>query len=173
MALVENVQRADLNAVELAEAFRVLVQDEGMTQEDAGRRVGLDRSSVANHLRLLELEPDIQRDLIEGRLSMGHAKAILQSPADRRRMVRDQIVRSSLSVRAAEDLARRATEGPQRAARPGPRRDAHVVDLEDRLRRELQTKVRIVGRPGRGRIELHYFRQEDLDRLSELLLGGL
>jgi ParB family chromosome partitioning protein len=173
MALVENVQRADLNAVELAEAFRVLVQDEGMTQEDAGRRVGLDRSSVANHLRLLELEPDIQRDLIEGRLSMGHAKAILQAPAERRRMVRDQIVRSSLSVRAAEELARRATEGPQRAAGPGPRRDTHVVDLEDRLRRELQTKVRIVGRPGRGRIELHYFRQEDLDRLSELLLGGL
>jgi ParB family chromosome partitioning protein len=173
MALVENVQRADLNAIELAEAFRVLVQDEGMTQEETGRRVGLDRSSVANHLRLLELEPDIQRDVIEGKLSMGHAKAILQAPEDRRRMVRDQVVRSALSVRAAEDLARRAGESPARPARPGPRRDPHVVDLEDRLRRELQTKVRIVGRPGRGRIELHYFRQEDLDRLSELLLGGL
>src|SRR5262245_56709082 len=173
MALVENVQRADLNAIELAEAFRVLVQDEGMTQEEAGRRVGIDRSSVANHLRLLELEADIQRELIEGKLSMGHAKAILQAPHDRRRMIRDQIVRSSLSVRAAEELVRRAAEGPLRAARPGPRRDTHVIDLEDRLRRELQTKVRIVGRPGRGRIELHYFRQEDLDRLSELLLGGL
>jgi ParB family chromosome partitioning protein len=172
MALVENVQRADLNAIELAEAFRVLVHDEGMTQEEAGRRVGIDRSSVANHLRLLELEPDIQRDLIEGRISMGHAKAILQVPGESRRMIRDQIVRSALSVRAAEELARRAIASPVRAARPAPRRDTHVVDLEDRLRRELQTKVRIVGRPGRGRIELHYFRQEDLDRLSERLLGG-
>jgi ParB family chromosome partitioning protein len=173
MALVENVQRADLNPIELAEAFRVLVQDEGMTQEEAGRRVGIDRSSVANHLRLLELEPNIQRDVVEGRLSMGHAKAILQAPEERHRMIRDQIVRSGLSVRAAEELARRAIEGPTRADRPGPRRDTHVVDLEDRLRRELQTKVRIVGRPGRGRIELHYFRQEDLDRLSERLLGDL
>jgi ParB family chromosome partitioning protein len=173
MALVENVQRADLNAIELAEAFRVLVHEEGMTQEEAGRRVGIDRSSVANHLRLLELEPDIQRDLIEGRISMGHAKAILQVPEESRRMIRDQIVRSALSVRAAEELARRAIASPVRAARPGPKRDTHVVDLEDRLRRELQTKVRIVGRPGRGRIELHYFRQEDLDRLSERLLGGL
>jgi ParB family chromosome partitioning protein len=172
MALVENVQRADLNAIELAEAFRVLTQDEGMTQEEAGSRVGIERSSVANHLRLLELEPDIQRDLIEGRLSMGHAKAILQAPRDRHRMIRDQVVRSALSVRAAEELARRSGEGPTRAPRPGPKRDPNLVDLEDRLRRELQTKVRIVGRPGRGRIELHYFRQEDLDRLSELLHGG-
>jgi ParB family chromosome partitioning protein len=172
MALVENVQRADLNPIELAEAFRVLIQDEGMTQEEAGRRVGIERSSVANHLRLLELEPDIQRDLVDGRISMGHAKAILQAPRERHRMIRDQIVRSALSVRAAEELARRSTEGPARPARPGPKRDPHLVDLEDRLRRELQTKVKIVGRPGRGRIELHYFRQEDLDRLSELLHGG-
>jgi len=172
MALVENVQRADLNPVELAEAFKVLIQDEGMTQEEAGRRVGIERSSVANHLRILELEADIQRDLIDGRLSMGHAKAILQAPRDRHRMIRDQIVRSSLSVRAAEDLARRSGEGPTRASRPGPKRDPNLVDLEDRLRRELQTKVKIVGRPGRGRIELHYFRQEELDRLSELLQGG-
>jgi len=172
MALVENVQRADLNPIELAEAFRALVQDEGMTQEEAGRRVGIERSSVANHLRLMELEADIQRDLIEAKLTMGHAKAILQAPRERHRMIRDQIVRSGLSVRAAEELARRTTESPQRSARPGPRRDPHVTDLEDRLRRELQTKVRVIGRPGRGRIELHYFRQEDLDRLSELLLGG-
>lgn len=171
MALVENVQRADLNPVELAEAFRVLIQDEGMTQEQAGERVGIDRSSVANHLRLLELETDIQRDLVEGRLSMGHAKAILQAPKERHRLIRDQVVRSGLSVRAAEELARRS-EGPARSARPGPKRDPHLVDLEDQLRRELQTKVRIVGRSGRGRIELHYFRQEDLNRLSELLQGS-
>jgi ParB family chromosome partitioning protein len=171
MALVENVQRADLNPIELAQAFRVLTEDEGMTQEEAGRRVGLDRSSVANHLRLLELDSDIQQDLIDIKLSMGHAKAILQAPRELRRLIRDQVLRSGLTVRAAEELARRQASGSRRSSRPGPKRDPHLVDLEDQLRRELQTKVRIVGRPGRGRVELHYFRQDELDRLSELLLG--
>ena len=171
MALVENVQRADLNPIELAEAFRALVHDEGMTQEEAGRRVGLDRSSVANHLRLLELDKSIRQDLIDGRLGLGHAKAILQAPAADRLALRDRIVREGLSVRAAEDLTRRAAAGSNgRGDRPGPKRDPHVVDLEDRLRKRLRTRVRVVGRPDRGRVELHYFRQEELDRLSEILL---
>ena len=79
-----------------------------MTQEEAGRRVGLDRSSVANHLRLLELPREIQQDLIDQRLTMGHAKAILQVPGEQRVMVRDQIIHTSLSVRAAEELGRKA-----------------------------------------------------------------
>lgn len=171
MALVENVQRADLNPMELAEAFRVLIDDEGMTQEEAGRRVGLDRSSVANHLRLLELPRDIQQDLIDQRLTMGHAKAILQVPTEQRIMVRDQIIRTSLSVRAAEELGRRAASSAPRHPRPGPTRDVHVADLEERLRKAMQTKVRIIGRRARGRIELHYFGEGELERLSERLLG--
>lgn len=171
MALVENVQRADLNPMELAEAFRVLIDDEGMTQDEAGRRVGLDRSSVANHLRLLELSREIQQDLIDQRLTMGHAKAILQVPVDQRVMVRDQIIRSSLSVRAAEELGRRAASSAPRPARPGPVRDVHVADLEERLRKAMQTKVRIIGRRARGRIELHYFGEGELERLSDRLLG--
>ena len=173
MALVENVQRADLNPIELAEAFRVLVEDEGMTQDEAGRRVGLDRSSVANHLRILELSPEVQQDLIDQRLSLGHAKAILQAPEGQRRMARDQIVRGALSVRAAEDLCRKIASGSAAsAARSGPVRDVHVVDLEDRLRRGVQTKVRIVGRRARGRIELYYFGEAELDRLADLLFAG-
>ncbi|MFI5314275.1 MAG: ParB/RepB/Spo0J family partition protein [Myxococcota bacterium] len=171
MALVENVQRADLNPMELAEAFRVLIDDEGMTQEEAGRRVGLDRSSVANHLRLLELPRDIQQDLIDQRLTMGHAKAILQVPVEQRVMVRDQIIRTSLSVRAAEELGRRAASSAPRHPRPGPVRDVHVADLEERLRKAMQTKVRIIGRRARGRIELHYFGEGELERLSGRLLG--
>ncbi|HTO55160.1 MAG TPA: ParB/RepB/Spo0J family partition protein [Myxococcota bacterium] len=171
MALVENVQRADLNPMELAEAFRVLIDDEGMTQDEAGRRVGLDRSSVANHLRLLELPKEIQQDLIDQRLTMGHAKAILQVPALQRMMVRDQVIRSALSVRAAEELGRKAASSAPRQARPGPVRDLHVADLEERLRKVMQTKVRIIGRRARGRIELHYFGEGELDRLSERLLG--
>ena len=172
MALVENVQRADLNPVELAQAFRVLTEREGMTQEEAGRRVGIERSSVANHLRLLELDADIQQDLIDQRLSMGHAKAILQAPTAQRRVVRDQIVRGALSVRRAEELARRvASSRMTRASSGGRSRDVHVVDLEDRLRVKTRTKVRVIGRHNRGRIELHYYGEGELDRLAALLLG--
>ncbi len=181
MALVENVQRADLNPIELAEAFRVLVETEGMTQEEVGRRVGLDRSSVANHLRLLELPQHLQQDVMDQHLTMGHAKALLQAPPDQRQMIRDQIVRRGLPVRAAEELSRRVASSAStashdsdpsaRKARPGPSRDVHVVDLENRLRRELQTKVRIVGRPDKGRIELHYFGESELERLALRLIG--
>jgi ParB family chromosome partitioning protein len=116
----------------------------------------------------------IQQDLIDQSLTMGHAKAILTAPDDQRVMVRDQIVRGGLTVRAAEELSRRsASSSASKRVRPGPSRDVHVVDLEDRLRRELRTKVRIVGRPGRGRIELHYFGAPELDRLTERLLGGI
>ncbi len=174
MALVENVQRADLNPMELAQAFEVLTNREGMTQEEVGRRVGLERSTVANHLRLLELPSVIQQDLIDQNLSMGHAKAILQAPGPQRVMVRDQIVRGGLNVRAAEELSRRAASSrASKRPRPGPSRDVHIVDLEDRMRRELRTKVRIVGRPDRGRIELHYFGEGELQRLTETLLGGI
>jgi ParB family chromosome partitioning protein len=173
MALVENVQRADLNPVELAEAFRALVQEERMTQEEVGRRVGLDRSTVSNHLRMLDLSTSIQQDLIAERLTMGHAKAILQAPETHRVILRDQIVRGSLSVRAAEDLSRRiASNAASRRPSKGPSRDIHIVDLEDRLRRVLQTRVRIVGRPERGRIELQYHGASELDRLSHMLLEG-
>ncbi len=174
MALVENVQRADLNAVELANAFKALVDAEGMTQQEVGRRVGLDRSSVANHLRVLELEPDIQQDLIDQKLTMGHAKAILQVPRGERSALRDQILKRGLAVRSAEELARRvASNAASKRARPGPSRDVHVVDLEDQLCRALQTKVRIVGRRGRGRIELHYFGAAELDRLTDRLREGV
>jgi ParB family chromosome partitioning protein len=173
MALVENVQRAELNPIELAEAFQMLVEDEGMTQEEVGRRVGLERSSVANHLRLLELPSEIQQDVVDGRLAMGHAKAILQVSSPTRAMLRDQIVRQGLSVRSSEELARRtaSSDASRPAARQGPSRDVFLVDLEDRLRRVLQTKVRIIGRRARGRIELHFFGDAELDRLADRLLG--
>ncbi len=174
MALVENVQRADLNPVELAHAYDELMRHEGMTQEEVGRRVGLDRSSVSNHLRLLDLSGDIQQDMIDQKLTMGHAKALLQAPEEYRVMVRDQVIRGGLSVRATEELSRRAASSGRtsKPPGPGPSRDVHVVDLEDRLRRALQTKVRIVGRRTRGRLELSYFGEAELERLAERLLGG-
>ena len=106
LALVENVQRHDLNPIELALAFRALAEG-GATQEEVGRRLGVDRSTVANHLRLLELPRELQADVEEGALTAGHAKALLQVPSpERRRQLRDRIVEEGLSVRSAEELAR-------------------------------------------------------------------
>ena len=173
LALVENVQRADLNPIEIAEAFRTLVQNDGLTHGEVGRRVGLKRSSVGNHLRLFELDTIIQQDLIDGRLSMGHAKALLQAPPESRGSLRDRIVREGLTVRAAERMCRRrpGSGSGGTSTRSGPTRDPHMIDLEDRLCRSLKSKVQIVGRPEKGRVELHYFRPEELDRLSEILLS--
>ncbi len=175
MALVENVQREDLNPMELAQAFRVLTVDEDITQEEVGRRVGLERSSVANHLRLLELPSEIQQDLVDQRLTMGHAKAILQAGPTHRVRLRDQILRASLSVREAEELSRQfaSSELPGRhRKRRGPRRSPEIEALEGELRRDVQTKVRIVGQPARGRIELYYYGPAELDRLVERLRQG-
>jgi ParB family chromosome partitioning protein len=172
LALVENVQRRDLNPIELAHAFEALAEG-GATQEEIGSRVGLDRSSVANFLRLLELPRELQADVETGRLSMGHAKALLQAPnPERRRQLRDRIVEQGLSVRAAEELARSAPA--PRAAPPAAGRRAADPNLQrvvDLLRQRFQTRIRIQGTAARGRVEIEYFGEEDLDRITGLLLG--
>lgn len=177
VALVENVQRRDLNPIELALAFQGL-SDAGATQDQIGERVGLDRSSVANHLRLLELSRDLQQDLESGRISMGHAKALLQIPnPERRRHVRDRIVAEGMSVRQAEAMAREAA-GPSRrtarsaAAAAGARLGPDLMRVVDLLRDRLKTRVRIAGSAERGRIEIEYFGSEDLDRIVRAMLDA-
>lgn len=173
VALVENVQRHDLNPIELAIAFRTL-SETGATQEEIGRRVGLDRSTVANHLRLLDLPAEYQADVESGRLSTGHAKALLQlNNPERRRQLRDRILNEGLSVRAAEDVARPAERAAARARRSRPAPDPNLQRIADALRQRLQTRVRIHGDAQRGRIEVEYFGGEDLDRLCGLLLGDV
>jgi len=172
LALIENVQRRDLNAIELALAFRALV-DSGRTQDEVGRRVSLDRSTIANHLRLLELPRDLQEDVEEQRLSAGHAKALLQiSNPERRRHLRDRIVREQLSVRDTEQLARPAGPRPApRAAAARASQDPNLQRVADALRQRLQTRVTLHGDASRGRVEIEYFGLEDLQRLSAILLG--
>jgi ParB family chromosome partitioning protein len=175
LALVENVQRHDLNPIELAYAYQALAE-RGLTQEEIGRRVGLDRSSVANHLRLLELARDVQEDVEAGRLSAGHAKALLQvSNPERRRHLRDRVLRDGLSVREAEGLARDWSAAPARreVSRTSPTSvDPELEPLLDALRRRFQTRVRVRGDSRRGRIEIEYFGREDLDRIAGLVLGA-
>ncbi len=172
LALVENVQRRDLNPIELALAFRALA-DAGATQEEIGRRVGLDRSSVANHVRLLDLSRELQGDVEEGHLSMGHAKALLQvANPERRRHLRDRIVDRGLSVREAEREARQGAAPARRAPREGGARrlEPDLQRVVDLLRDRLKTRVKIQGSQARGRIEIEFFGGEDLQRIVDTLL---
>ena len=173
IALVENVQRHDLNPIELALAFRALA-DTGATQEAIGERVGFERSTISNHLRLLELSRDMQADVEGGAMSLGHAKAILAvANPERRRSLRDRIVRDALSVRQAEELARElgaATRAPQRSRITTL--DPDLANLVDILRQRLQTQVRLHGSASRGRIEIDYVGADELNRLVELVLGA-
>jgi ParB family chromosome partitioning protein len=170
LALIENVQRADLNPIELAHAFAALGKT-GATQEEIGQRVSLKRSTVANHLRLLDLPREFQTDVEEQRIALGHAKALLQvANPERRRQLRDRIVNDSLSVRAAEGIARQSSE-PRKPRTPA--RSATDPDRQrviDALRRKLQTRVQINGDDARGRIEIEYFGAEDLGRIVAVLL---
>ncbi len=172
LALIENVQRADLNPIELAHAFRAL-GEAGATQEEIGQRVSLDRSTIANHLRLLELPREFQADVESGQFSIGHAKALLSmSNPEKRRHLRDRIIRDNLSVRATEALARAGTASKPRQKVRRAAADPDREKLVDNLRRHLQTRVRINGDDARGRIEIEYFGAEDLGRIADLLLRG-
>jgi len=173
VALVENVQRRDLNPIELAVAFRAL-SDTGATQEEIGQRVGMERSSIANHLRLLDLSREIQADVEEGRVTIGHAKALLAvTHPERRRQLRDRIVTEQLSVRAAEEFARPTPRVPSEPDRARGRQDPHLQGVADALRQRLQTRVRVKGTPDRGRVEIEYFGAEDFDRIAAVLLGDV
>jgi len=172
LALVENLQREDLNAVEEAEAYRRLSEDFGQSQDGIARRLGKDRSTVSNALRLLRLPRQILDDLVAGTLSGGHARALLalDREADQIR-VRDSIVKGGLSVRGAEALVRRQ-KGAAVPIRRQPRRDQNLATLEKRLREALGTKARIVRRGEGGTVEIEFYSEEDLDRLLEMLGAG-
>jgi len=173
VAIVENIQRRDLNPLELAHGYRALAEA-GATQEEIGRKVSQDRSSVANHLRLLELSRDIQEDLEEDRLSMGHAKALLQVPdAARRGRLRDRIVKQGLSVRAAEKLARASGGGvgADIASDPAEGLDPSIARSLAALQGRYQARVRLHGGAQKGRVEIEYFNSEDLQRIFSLLMG--
>jgi ParB family chromosome partitioning protein len=167
LALVENLLREDLNPMEEAEGYQRLLGEFDWTQEELGQRVGKDRSSVANCLRLLKLPGVIQDDLRAGRLTMGHARALLSldSPADQLKL-RSEILAHSWSVRATEaGVQRKQRQAPRRAGR----RSAELTALEDSLRESLATRVRLVGSERAGRIEIVYTSAEDLERLTELI----
>jgi ParB family chromosome partitioning protein len=169
LALVENLLREDLNPIEEAEAYQRLLAEFGWTQEQLAERVGKDRSSVANCLRLLKLPAEIQADLRAGRLTMGHARALLTLPSTSEQLrLRAEILEHTWSVRTTEDSVQRKRSA---TALRGGRRSAELMAVEEALRRKLATRVRIVGSEHRGRIEIVYASREELDRLVEQVGG--
>jgi ParB family chromosome partitioning protein len=170
LALIENIQREDLNPVETAEAYDRLIKEFSLTQERLAQRVGKERPTIANFLRLLTLPPDIKRDLAEGALSMGHAKAILSIEGAQKQMaLRREIISRGLSVREAESAARRL-KGPGRIVRK-KEHSAQVSMLEDELKKKLGTKVHIRQKGKRGQVVIEYYSPDELDRVLGILRG--
>lgn len=174
IALIENIQREDLNPIEEARAYKKLIEMLGLTQETVAERVGRDRSYVTNYLRLLRLPEDIQELLQVGRLSTGHARTLLGvDHVDVQRRIARKIIEQDLSVRATEQMVRLAGQSSALTKRPPKQAaDANVRAAENKLRRHFGTKVRIVESPGTasGKIELEFYSKSDLDRLFSLLL---
>ena len=172
-ALVENLQRADLGPLEEAAAYHRLVEEFGLTQDAIAERIGKDRSTIANSIRLLKLPPPVRQLVEDDRLSMGHARALLalDEPAAIERAAR-QVVDRQLSVRATEALVKKAREPEDRRPPARPEKSASVRDLEERLTRALGGPVTITeDEPGKaGRIEIRYLNLDHLDRLLDRLL---
>ncbi len=176
LALIENIQREDLNPIETAQAFDRLVREAGLSHEEIGRRTGKDRSSVANSIRLLKLPIEVQRLVAEGRLAMGQARALLALPdPDSQIALAEKAAAQSLNTRQVEAMVRSATEprnpstGPKTAAADDPNVRAATAEME----RALGTRVRIVPTgENRGRIEIEYFSPDELQRIYAAIVGG-
>ncbi len=173
MALIENIQREDLNPIEEAQAYRRLTDDFQLKQDQIADAVGKDRASVANMLRLLKLPDEVRAEVAAGTLSMGHARALLALPteAEQRRAARDVIARN-LSVRETESLVKKIADAaapPTAPVAPRPV-DVHTRAAEERLRLALGTRVRIVRQGTRGRIEIDFGSEEELIRIYEQVM---
>jgi ParB family transcriptional regulator, chromosome partitioning protein len=169
LALIENIHRADLNPIEEALAYKRWLEDADTTQEALAKRVGKERSTIANLLRLLNLPKDIQKDLIDGRLSMGHARVLagLKDASEQSR-IRFLIIKKDLSVRQTETLAKKNTEGGAPGKKSRELED-YLNSLCDGLKRTLGTRVEIKKKGKKGSINIHFYSDEELDRLLDLL----
>ncbi|PLX97705.1 MAG: chromosome partitioning protein ParB [Desulfuromonas sp.] len=171
MALIENIQREDLNPIEEAEAYRNLMDGFDLTQDEVARRVGKERPTVANSLRLLRLPAVIQQDVISGQFSMGHARALLSLESeDEIVRLRNQISGKGVSVRELEALIRKLkTGGTPVKKKSASKKDPELEHLAAEMKRALGTNVKIIPSGKGGRIEISYYAAKDLDRLMEII----
>jgi ParB family transcriptional regulator, chromosome partitioning protein len=172
IALVENVQREDLDPIEEANAFRQLVDEFGLSQDEIAGRIGRARSTVANTLRLLELHPAVQGAVVDGRITEGHARALGGLDHDAQQRVLSTVIERELSVRDTEELVRRLREPRPGVAATDRGPDPDLERVEEDLRRALGTKVSLARSRRGGRIVIEYYSEEELGRIYERLVGG-
>jgi ParB family chromosome partitioning protein len=177
ISLIENLQREDLNPIEAAEAFRHLIEEFDISQEDLSKRIGKDRTTIANTLRLLKLPLEVRNQLFQNLITPGHARAILSlDNKEKQKELCALIIKKGLSVREAEAIARRWSERLQKTAATTKRKgefESQLNSLQDSLRKCLGTKVHITQKGKRGKIEIEYYSHEDLERIVEAILGKL
>ncbi len=175
ISLIENLQRENLNPIEEAEGYRRLIEEFDINQEEVGTRVGKDRTTVANTLRLLKLPPEVIEQLIQNHITSGHARAILSlETKEKQKEFCTVIIQKGLSVREAESLAKRWAGRPKSGAASQVRKGeltSQLNALQDTLRQRLATKVQIVPKGKKGKIEIEYYSFEDLDRIVEAIVG--
>lgn len=167
LALIENLQREDLNPIEEAEAYKKLIDEFGLTQEEISAAVGRSRSAVANTLRLLTLPKDIQKLIRDEILTAGHARAIIPLNDRQRREVIERIIKDNLSVRETEKLASSVTQKKAKKTKKGKAKDAWIMEIENSLGELLGTRVQLVQGKKKGKIEIEYYTMEDLERILE------
>jgi len=169
LALIENIHRKDLNPIEEALAYQRLLEDTAITQEELAKRLGKERATITNTLRLLKLPRAIQQDVVEERLSMGHARALAGLKSRELQLtLRDEILKKALSVRQTENIVKRK-ENQRGSGKRSIQRDSYIQSVEENLKRSLGTKVEIVRRGKQGRISIFFFSDGELDRLLDLL----
>ncbi len=174
ISLIENLQREDLNPIEEAEAFKRLLEEFQINQGELSTRIGKDRTTIANALRLLKLPEEIKNQLLQNHITAGHARAILSlETKEKQKKLCALIINKGLSVREAEAIVKRWSEGLKRKTVPEGRKEeleSQLNSLQDSLRRCLGTKVRIIPNGKRGKIEIEYYSPDDLERIVELIL---
>ncbi len=168
LALIENIQRTNLNPIEEAEAYKVLINRFSLKQQDIAAQVGKERATIANTLRLLQLPAEIQEALSSGDISTGHAKVLLSVSGGRQMELFRDIINKSVSVRALEQLVQEG-EKKQKQGKKKPGKDAHIRKMEEELVSIFGTKVEIKYASGRGKIEISYYSLDDFDRIVDLM----
>ena len=172
LALIENIQREDLNPLETAEAFNRLIKDFSLTHDDLSKKVGKDRATVSNYLRILKLPTDIKKWVADGSLSIGHAKALLHIENQREQLlIAKKIIHNGLSVREAEALSKKDASA-RTGHKTAERKDPQIAMLEEKMIQSLGTKVRLIHKSNKkGRIEIEYYSLEELDRILDILIS--
>lgn len=169
LALIENLQREDLNSIEEAQAYKSLIEEYNMTQEEISKKIGKSRPAIANSLRLLQLPQEIKNMIEEGKVTQGHARALLAIGSEKKQLeMAEKIINQQLNVRQIEKLVKE-TKHQKKNEKPLNNFQIEINQLEERLKTVLGTKVTIQHKNNKGKIEIEYYSNEDLDRILELL----